>query len=154
MFDDFNEALENIRSNVDEALETALREDFGIEPYVEGTKILSDELKEFMKTHKVIPQYDSRKVAENDKYVEYETSVTFKILEYTTDYFVRIGNSFFLNFDETTAIVLPTTILGWDEDPRLDGMNLDDAKWVAKEIGGEIVKKDSNGNFLPYCMVD
>lgn len=61
MFDDFNEALENVRSNVEEVLETTLREDFGIDPYVEGTKILSDELKEFMKTHKVVPQYDYRK---------------------------------------------------------------------------------------------
>lgn len=154
MFDDFNEALENIQSNVEEVLETTLRDDFGIEPYVEGTKLLSDELKEFMETHKVIPQYDYRKVSENDKYVEYEMHTTFRIVEYTTDYFVRIGNSFFLNFDDNVAIVLPTAILGWEEDPRLTGMSLDDAKWVAKEIGGEIVRKDSEGNFLPYYMVD
>lgn len=154
MFDDFNEALENVRSNVEEVLETTLREDFGIEPYVEGTKILSDELKEFMKTHKVITQYDYRKVSENDKYVEYEMPTTFRIVEYTTDYFVHIGSSFFPNFEDTLAVVLPTTLLEWEEDPRLTGMSLDDAKWVAKEFGGEIVKKDSKGNFLPYYMVD
>lgn len=154
MFDDFNEALENVRSNVEEVLETTLREDFGIEPYVEGTKILSDELKEFMKTHKVIPQYDYRKVSENDKYVEYEMHTTFRIVEYTTDYFVRIGSGFFIDFDGSTAIILLTSTDGWEEDLRLAGMNLDDAKWVAKEIGGEIVRKDSEGNFLPYYMVD
>ncbi len=154
MFDDFYEALDNLRSNVDEVLETTLREDFGIEPYIEGTKLLSDELKEFMKTHKVIPQYDYSKVSENDKYVEYKMHTTFRIVEYTTDYFVRVGKSFFLKFEDTLAIVLPTTLLGWEEDSRLSGMDFEDAKWVANEIGGEIVKKDSKGNFLPYYMVD
>lgn len=154
MFDDFYEALDNLRSNVDEVLETTLRDDFGIEPYIEGTKLLSDELKEFMKTHKVIPKYDYSKVSENDKYVEYEMHTTFRIVEYTTDYFVRVGKGFFLKFEDTLAIVLPTTLLGWEEDPRLTGMNLEDAKWVANEIGGEVVKKDIGGNFLPYYMVD
>lgn len=154
MFDDFNEALENIRSNVDEALETALREDFGIEPYVEGTKLLSDELKGFMKTHRVIPKYDYKKVSENDKYVEYEMHTTFRIVEYTTDYFVRLGKSFFINYTGNLPLVLPTNSLGWEEDPRLMGMNFEDAKLVANDIGGEIFRKDSEGNFLPYYMVD
>lgn len=154
MFDDFNEALENIRSNVDEALEKALREDFGIEPYIEGTTVLSNELKEFMKTHRVIPKYDYKKVSENDKYVEYEMNTTFRIVEYTTDYFVRLGKSFFINYNGNLLLVLPTNSLGWEEDPRLMGMNFEDAKLVANDIGGEIFRKDSEGNFLPYYMVD